>query len=59
MNLTFLMILCFLSAGMLFYALIPFVTSTTTDLNKKRSNVGPRSGVDLTRLDKHKLIAYA
>ncbi len=31
------MILSFLSAGLLFFALIPFVTMTTTDLNKKRA----------------------
>ncbi len=37
MNLVFIMILCFISAGLLFYALIPFVTTTTTDLNKKRA----------------------
>src|SRR3990167_415151 len=38
MNLIFIMVLCFLSAGLLVYAFIPFLMSKAEDVNKKRAD---------------------
>lgn len=37
MSLVFIMVLVFLSVGLLFYTLIPFLSAKTTDINKKRA----------------------